>query len=731
MKSVYKLILSITSFALAFILVLSGSLFIAFQEAASGENLQNGSASTDDKIPSANQNDLIVSQEGFADPDRKYRGLQIVHDYAILPGQTYADKINSITDSGFGGFVTNDSWVRDYLKNDRRLERLNEFVHAARDLGVRVWLYDEKGYPSGSAGDLVVEDDGKYQAINLGQVVKAGSGTDKVTVNVPDGFISVHSASIFANGKYTAVNAVSDGKTISFNGVEGNWEAYVYCVMKYDHTENPYSDTYPNLLNRDAVKKFIEVTYEKYAGAIEDFGDIVEAFFDDEPQLAATRNQHNDFKCAVIPYDFDIFETFEAKFGYDLVPHLPVMFNSLTEDGMRMRAQFYSHVGDLLSENFVGQIQEWCKAHGTEFSGHLLLEEEIKYHIPVYGDYIKVSAEMGYPGFDILNPRPDQYMAGISTGGKYASSIAWLQGKERVFIEICPVHDPDEYATNHLDYAIGTMTFAYFDGGNQLASYYGQSHNNPEVGKPFNEYIGRLGSLLVGAQNKTDIAVYYAIDAVSAYYTTPTSQSVYKPNELAKVNDALISAITKKLRANGHDYVFLDGESMRGGTVTDNSLKVGAFDFKTIIVPRATLMNYKDVEVLEKLIEKGVNVIFVGAMPSVALMEADQAKIKTFAQKNEDKLVLDENGVIEKIKTRIPLGIESKQTIFASPYEKDGIEFYYLANASKTDATVKFTYENATGFRIYDPVTGEIKTVDSSYTINAYRGLFVQPLLDK
>ena len=56
---------------------------------------------------------------------------------------------------GFGGVVTNPPHDASYLQAPETLETLNDVVQALHAKGYRVWLYDEKGYPSGSAGDLI------------------------------------------------------------------------------------------------------------------------------------------------------------------------------------------------------------------------------------------------------------------------------------------------------------------------------------------------------------------------------------------------------------------------------------------------------------------------------------------------------------------------------------------------------------------------------------------------
>ena len=676
------------------------------------------------------QNRELISREAFSNPDKKYRGLRIVHEYTAPRGDSYEEKARIIKEIGWGGVVTNDYWDENYLTDKNTLNELNSFVQALHKEGLRVWIYDEKGYPSGSAGGLTVKEDGLHQAINLWQFTVEGNGSGSETFDLPKDFIKLISISILSEGKYTLVNGdVCDDK-ITFNGVEGDWKAYIYCVMKYDHSYNTYAQSYPNLINREAVKSYIDVTFETYLNSIDNFEEIVEAIFDDEPYLTATRHTADaSEKYPAIPYDYDIFDTFKAKYGYDIVPLLPLVFNSFEPEAQRARAQYFSHVGDLFCESFFEQIAEWCRAHNTILSGHLLLEEEMKYHIPVHGDYIQCSHRMGYPGFDILNPRPAQYIEWISTGAKYASSPAWLDDKERVFMEICPVHDSAEWATNHLDYALGTMTFVYFDGGNQLASYYGQANDSAESGRPFNEYIGRMGSLVVGAQNKNQVAVFYAIDAVGAAYVPPVTQHIYHPNERARVNDELVSRLALSIRAKGLDYVFLDEESMAKGSLADNALKVGNFDFNTIIVPHATVMDIKTARMLDKLIENGVNVIFVDEMPSLAFMAEDQAELETIMKKHESGLKTDVQSAVDAITATVKLTVSSS-SVYVSPYEKDGTEFYFLANASDADQDVTFNYDGAARYRIYDPATAEITEADKGYTVRSYRGIFVQPILD-
>ena len=686
-------------------------------------------AETEPPIDPAVQNQLLITEQAFVDPALEYRALKIEHSFANLPGATWEAKAASLLEYGFGGAACNMKWDENYLQPGQSLDDFAAFVNAAHKQGVRIWLYDEYGYPSGSAGNLTVKDHPEYAAIRLVQHTMQGGDSDPRSIKLPDGFLKVEHAYLLSEGQTLPLNVtVQDGK-MNFTGVNAPWTAYIYCVAEYNYGFE-WNNSYPNILNRDAVARFIEVTFDTYEGAIADFGNVVEAIFDDEPQLLAAHHlMPTGLRNPVIPYDYDIFETFQAKYGYDLRPVLHMVYGGEDAQAQRVRAHYYAHVGDLISENFFGQVQAWAEAHGTKLSGHLLLEEQMQYHVPVYGNYMQASKNMGYSGFDVLNVRPGPYMDETSTGGKYASSAAWLYGKDRVMIEIAPANNPEEFATNHLDYALGAMTFAYFDGGNQVTSYYGQANSDKETGIAFNEYVGRMGAMTVGAQNTSKIAIYYSIDAMAAAYQAPATQQLYDAPDAAKDLDKLVTRIAAGIRKQGLDYVFIDDASLQNGTVSSKGLTVGNFTFSTVIVPRATVMDIESMRVLDALIEAGVNVIFAEEMPSIAYLEKDQAEMDTLSQKHASLLKAKHSDVISAITETSELGVKTaRKYVYVSPYEKDGVKFFFLALDAKKDAEITLSYEGACGFRIYDPLTGSITEVENEITLKSYRALFVQPL---
>src|SRR5690606_39023829 len=100
-----------------------------------------------------------------------------------------------------------------------------------------------------------------------------------------------------------------------------------YLFKKAYYGKSPWyaGFSYVDLLARGVTEKFIEVTmegYEKHIGA--EFGRTVPGIFTDEPNIAVQGKDN-------IRWTPDLFDTFRDRWGYDLVPHLPALYEEVGE----------------------------------------------------------------------------------------------------------------------------------------------------------------------------------------------------------------------------------------------------------------------------------------------------------------------------------------------------------------------------------------------------------------
>ena len=100
--------------------------------------------------------------EAFRNPDRRYAVYQIIHGGASdISRAAYYDAC------WFGGIVGNVNYPMDFPDNPAIWENTAAGIREYIARGMHTWLYDEKGYPSGTAGGYVTEMHPEYIAKGL------------------------------------------------------------------------------------------------------------------------------------------------------------------------------------------------------------------------------------------------------------------------------------------------------------------------------------------------------------------------------------------------------------------------------------------------------------------------------------------------------------------------------------------------------------------------------------
>jgi hypothetical protein len=177
----------------------------------------------------------------WLDPTAELRPLQILHGVPIQQASPVG--MMALKELGLGGIVCNVNF-KEYMVSEAHWETVVQAVEACQKMGLIVWIYDEEGYPSGSAGGLVLKHNQDYEALAL---------TYDPSRSEP-----------FA----------------------------LRPAYEHTHASNNFhaARRYPNLLDEQAVHSFIEITHEAYWRRMEDFfGKTVRAFFTDEPAFTNGR----------------------------------------------------------------------------------------------------------------------------------------------------------------------------------------------------------------------------------------------------------------------------------------------------------------------------------------------------------------------------------------------------------------------------------------------------------
>ena len=238
----------------------------------------------------------VVADEGsltknFTEPPSGSRILKIIHSWPDAPMEQDA-LIRVIANQGFGGVVCNVSFD-DYLKSEAKWRTFQRAVTRAKEAGWALWLYDERGYPSGNAGGIVLRDHPEWEASGL-LIGDAESSGAAVSFATPPGRLFLAAAfptrkgQIDRAGKVDLAGHVHQGR-LTWQPPPGRWHVLVVThdrLYEGTHAVSNLAEKMPyiNLLMAEPTKRFLEVTHQAYADRLgTDLGKLFVSTFTDEP----------------------------------------------------------------------------------------------------------------------------------------------------------------------------------------------------------------------------------------------------------------------------------------------------------------------------------------------------------------------------------------------------------------------------------------------------------------
>jgi hypothetical protein len=96
--------------------------------------------------------------------------------------KTIEARLNDLADKGYGGIVTNVLHNNNYLHDKEAWELFRHSLkYAVQKHNMKVWLYDEKGYPSGGAGGLTLKDNPQYECKALVMIKKEVTASEQIS----------------------------------------------------------------------------------------------------------------------------------------------------------------------------------------------------------------------------------------------------------------------------------------------------------------------------------------------------------------------------------------------------------------------------------------------------------------------------------------------------------------------------------------------------------------------
>ena len=685
--------------------------------------------------------------------------IMLHENFPYRENDSYENKCRIITktlmnirDMGFGGVVINYVWSRPYVKVPGVKECQEEFYMKGYEylrgetgwnlfnfvceecvrLGMRFWLYDEKGYPSGTAGGQIVAQNPDFEARAMVIVEKTLEPFEECDIELPIGHECFLSAFVYKSaGGYKEISDFTPvyradcyKNTDRVHLVNTSNEKAVACafvkkhMFELAHAQNNICSIrrYIDFGDEDAVKAFIDSTYEKYyekAGKFfnESLDDPklceFEAMFTDEPSYMGcylNKGAVASVVCdiankdmvmyPVVNFSNKLVETFEKLNGYSCLDGMIYCFAGENAEGKKYRLDYYRTLSYMAENAYFKQIGDWCEEHKINFAGHALMEDELLYHPTFEGNYFSLFRHMRYPGLDILFCRANEVYDEYSLAAKIISSVAKAYDKKHVLEEISRYFDAVRDITVDSDDYYSLMALQYAMGADIITSYYG--YQNPDYQK-FNLAFGRLGTKTQG-KNLCDVILYYAIETVQMHHKgSDTYDGIMDVHGEYNAQEVACSRSTTKLQKALADaqvcYDFADLEFLskcrieNGVLVTPNNDK-----YRALVLPCMECLPELE-ELLKTFKANGLEIKYVSN-------PAFEDVKHTNCYNSEEELVAS----FDRSRFYAPVSAKNGGRLFMAVRDTDSGKAFMFVNADREDKEIEIGISGIKAPVLYDPL---------------------------
>ena len=663
----------------------------------------------------------MPSPEQFLNPPRSVRPITWYWPQHPEP-ETISDELGELEKLGIGGVCLLPQAPGMKYLSPEFWQTVKLTVEEAVRRNYRIWLYDENGFPSGTAG----------------------------------GDVAAHRPEVLVTGlEYNEEPPAAGGKLIAT--VDGAaWVQRTGDPIEGIESEETRSSGFEhpltNLMDANGGREFISSTYEGYARTIgSHFGKEIEAIFTDEPSLHVAGwwefGQKAEDHRPLFPWVEGFLEYFKTRMGYDLTPHLPCLVKDCGPETVNVRCDYWEVVTQLITEGYFNQLHDWCARHNIAFTGHLLLEEWLMTHTMFTGSLMRASSREHIPGVDLIGERGNLdslefTMAGYravnvaepggrivdGVGGvwvpKYISSAAHTRGRTDVMSESFAASGN----TLNLEKLVGTANWESVAGVTELlpmSEHYGRikipenawetTHDNfyhdPTF---FATYLGRLRSMLSGGTHVADVAILVPETSIWANYVpapvTMPFDLYRKQNPIAASIDDDFGTLSSQLLRHQIDFDYLDDEITVTAEVEGGKFRIADESYRILVIPSSTTMRCSVADKVAAFRRAGGKVIACGQLPTRSMergMDGRLAEALSLCHR-----VPDAQGVIEAITAEGQRDFSLAQPdphIYYLHRRKQGRDIYFVINMATEDRELEPAFRAKGSASVWDPRTGETR----------------------
>ena len=506
-----------------------------------------------------------------------------------------------------GGRADDPAWF-----SDTWWDRFAETCAIARELGMRIWFYDQIGFSGANVQGGITHRHPEAAGMALHSHLIPGG--DPIVAPVGETLLAAFG---------------SDARRLPAAGVAASEVRIVTTVpTAFDYLQPRAVD-----LLLDAIHRQFDERVPQY------LGNVIAGSFQDE--LPATNSWTPGFA-----------DEFRERMGYDLLDHLPSLWVRGGARDAKVRGDYYRVRGQLTEEALFRPLGQWHTERGLLIGADQTNPARAgnpTQATQLYTDYFRTHRWYNAAGSD------------HEGDAKVHSSMAHLYGHERVWIE--SFHSSGWGGTLEETY---DWLLPFLRAGANLynphASYFGTAGGWFEWAPPstdwrqpywrqypaFSRAVARIASMMSWGSYVADVALLYPSATSQALLTIDSTIDHFGDgriggdfSEVDETQDHYLELAgannwfeTKPglLDTAGIAFDVIDDDSIQRADAAHGSLRVRDLAYSTVILPSASVLEEGTAQRLTMLLDAGGRVVVVGRAPSFAAgTRGDDAVVRALA----------------------------------------------------------------------------------------------------
>lgn len=523
-------------------------------------------------------------------------------------------------------------------------------LEEAKKRDMKVWLLDDKHFPSGFANFYLREHPELVRKLIRECHIDVWGPQKQVSLFTNQHQQGERLLHILAYKRANDGRILTDscieltklasGTFLTWNVPEGCWRVFFLIETTGLHDHKTDKQYYIDMLSRESCHAMIDAVYQPhYEHLSEYFGNTFLGFFSDEPGF---NNDNSTYHATLgrmnvsLPWNAELISMISERQSMterDVIAMLPGLWFDLHEDTDVIRYGYMDAVTKRYRYCFSKQIGDWCREHQVSYIGHVI--EDVNAHMRLgygSGHFFRAMEGQDMSGLDVvlyeivpgLSEHTHQALLPVDgaevdpeffdyTLAKLAVSASHLDPKKqnRCMCELFGAYGwveglptmkylADHMIVNGVNYFV-PHAFTNRYPNSDCPPHFWAEGNNPQYayfGELMN-YMNRCVHLLSDSTHHADVAVYYNAEG-----------------EWCGGKYMLFQKITKLLTQNQIDFDIVPQDILRDtASVKDGKLCIGKETYGALLVSYSELLPNELLELFSKLAGQGLRIIFADDLP--------------------------------------------------------------------------------------------------------------------